>query len=80
MSGPKGLPFEFDVPVGVWLNKAAPEGRQRRIGGLITTDNRDRQQEVVIQKGLDFGPWQQVYYAEFDGQRRKRVIIKALGE
>jgi secondary thiamine-phosphate synthase enzyme len=29
---------------------------------------------------LDFGPWQQVYYAEFDGQRRKRVIIKILGE
>ena len=29
---------------------------------------------------LDLGPWQQVYYAEFDGQRRKRVIVKALGE
>jgi secondary thiamine-phosphate synthase enzyme len=29
---------------------------------------------------LDLGPWQQVYYAEFDGQRRKRVIIKVLGE
>jgi secondary thiamine-phosphate synthase enzyme len=29
---------------------------------------------------LDFGPWQQVYYAEFDGQRRKRVIIKVMGE
>jgi len=29
---------------------------------------------------LDFGPWQQVYYAEFDGQRPKRVIIKAMGE
>ncbi len=29
---------------------------------------------------LDLGPWQQVYYAEFDGQRRKRVVIKALGE
>ena len=29
---------------------------------------------------LDLGPWQQVYYAEFDGQRRKRVILKALGE
>lgn len=29
---------------------------------------------------LDFGPWQQVYYAEFDGQRRKRVIIKIIGE
>ncbi|MDP8981913.1 MAG: secondary thiamine-phosphate synthase enzyme YjbQ [Acidobacteriota bacterium] len=29
---------------------------------------------------LDFGPWQQVYYAEFDGQRSKRVIIKVMGE
>jgi len=29
---------------------------------------------------LDFGPWQQIFYAEFDGQRRKRVIIKVLGE
>ncbi|MGB2800221.1 MAG: secondary thiamine-phosphate synthase enzyme YjbQ [Dehalococcoidia bacterium] len=29
---------------------------------------------------LDLGPWQQVYYAEFDGQRRKKVILKALGE
>ena len=29
---------------------------------------------------LDLGPWQQVYYAEFDGQRRKRIVIKALGE
>ncbi len=28
---------------------------------------------------LDFGPWQQIYYAEFDGQRRKRVVVKALG-
>jgi secondary thiamine-phosphate synthase enzyme len=36
---------------------------------------------VPITKGkLDLGPWQQVYYAEFDGQRRKRVILKALGE
>ncbi len=36
---------------------------------------------VPITNGrLDLGPWQQVYYAEFDGQRRKRVILKALGE
>ncbi len=39
--------------------------------------------EVIIpvtNGALDFGPWQQVYYAEFDGQRRKRVIIKVMGE
>jgi len=29
---------------------------------------------------LDLGPWQQVYYAEFDGRRRKRVVVKAMGE
>ncbi len=52
---PKGLPFQIYMPgAGVWLDKSAPEGRQRRIGGLISTDSRDRQGEVVIQKGLDF--------------------------
>jgi secondary thiamine-phosphate synthase enzyme len=36
---------------------------------------------VPVTRGrLDLGPWQQVYYAEFDGQRRKRVLIKVLGE
>ena len=36
---------------------------------------------VPITKGrLDLGPWQQVYYAEFDGRRRKRVVVKAIGE
>ena len=39
--------------------------------------------EVIVpitNSRLDLGPWQQVYYAEFDGQRRKRVIVKAIGE
>lgn len=39
--------------------------------------------EVIIpvtEGKLDFGPWQQVYYAEFDGQRKKRVIVKVMGE
>ena len=36
---------------------------------------------VPVTKGkCDFGPWQQVYYAEFDGQRRKRVLVKVMGE
>jgi secondary thiamine-phosphate synthase enzyme len=36
---------------------------------------------VPVTKGkLDFGPWQQIYYAEFDGQRKKRVVIKVMGE
>ena len=34
----------------------------------------------VTNGSLDFGPWQQIYYAEFDGQRRKRVIVKVMGE
>jgi thiamine phosphate synthase YjbQ (UPF0047 family) len=29
---------------------------------------------------LDFGPWEQIYYAEFDGQRKKRVMVKIIGE
>lgn len=39
--------------------------------------------EVIVpitENKLDLGPWQQIYYAEFDGQRRKRVILKVLGE
>ncbi|HET9785061.1 MAG TPA: secondary thiamine-phosphate synthase enzyme YjbQ [Terriglobales bacterium] len=39
--------------------------------------------EVIVpitRARLDFGPWQQIYYAEFDGQRRKRVVIKVMGE
>lgn len=34
----------------------------------------------VTEGALDFGPWQQIYYAEFDGQRKKRVVIKVMGE
>lgn len=34
----------------------------------------------ITKQKLDLGPWQQVYYAEFDGQRRKRVVIKIIGE
>jgi thiamine phosphate synthase YjbQ (UPF0047 family) len=36
---------------------------------------------IPVTRGkLDLGPWQQVYYAEFDGQRRKRVVVKIMGE
>lgn len=34
----------------------------------------------VTDAKLDFGPWQQIYYAEFDGQRKKRVVVKVMGE
>jgi secondary thiamine-phosphate synthase enzyme len=41
----------------------------------------NHQVTLPITKGrLDFGPWEQVFYAEFDGQRKKRIILKALGE
>ena len=49
------LPFEFEVPVRFFEKADAPEGRRRRIGGIISTDSRDRQNEVVLQRGLDFG-------------------------
>lgn len=71
------------------LEKLAPYGldyKHHRTG----EDNADahlkrtlmgHQVVLAITKGkLDFGPWEQVYYAEFDGQRRKRVIVKIIGE
>jgi len=72
-----------------WADKLAPYGpdyRHHRTG----EDNGDahlknlligHQVTLPVTDGkLDFGPWQQVYYAEFDGRRRKRVIIKIIGE
>ena len=72
-----------------WLEKLAPFNtnyRHHRTGetnGDAHLKNLLVQHEVIlpITNGrLDLGPWQQVYYAEFDGQRRKRLIIKAMGE
>jgi thiamine phosphate synthase YjbQ (UPF0047 family) len=34
----------------------------------------------VTDGAMDFGPWQQIYYAEFDGMRRKRLLVKVMGE
>ena len=75
--------------IAEWLEKLAPfreDYRHHRTG----EDNGDahlknlligHQVLVPVTNGkLDLGPWQQVYYAEFDGQRRKRVLIKVLGE
>ena len=71
-----------------WLEKLAPfaDYRHHRTG----EDNGDahlksllmhHQVLAPITEGkLDFGPWQQIYYAEFDGRRRKRVIVKVIGE
>lgn len=75
--------------INEWLEKLAPyraDYRHHRTG----EDNGDAHlksllihHEVIVpitDGHLDLGPWQQIYYAEFDGQRRKRVIIKIMGE
>ena len=71
-----------------WLQNLAPEGpdynhhRTGEVNGDAHLKNLLIHNQVIlpITKGkIDFGPWQQVYYAEFDGQRRKRVILKAIG-
>ena len=74
--------------IQVWLEKLAPAGlpyRHHQTG----EDNGDahlkrtilgHQVMLPITNGkLDLGPWEQVFYAEFDGQRRKRVIVKVMG-
>ncbi|MEE9549753.1 MAG: secondary thiamine-phosphate synthase enzyme YjbQ [Candidatus Binatia bacterium] len=72
-----------------WVNRLAPEGvdyRHHRTGetnGDAHLKNLLIGHQVVVpitHGKLDLGPWQQVYYAEFDGQRRKRVIVKVIGE
>jgi secondary thiamine-phosphate synthase enzyme len=72
-----------------WLEKLAPfreEYRHHRTGesnGDSHLKSLLVHHEVIVpvtNGKLDFGPWQQVYYAEFDGQRSKRVIIKVMGE
>jgi secondary thiamine-phosphate synthase enzyme len=72
-----------------WLDKLAPRGpdyRHHRTGesnGDSHLKNLLIGHEVILpitDGRLDLGPWQQVYYAEFDGRRPKRVIIKVMGE
>ena len=72
-----------------WLEKLAPfnqDYRHHRTGesnGDSHLKSLLIHHEVIVpvtNGKLDFGPWQQIYYAEFDGQRRKRVIVKVMGE
>jgi secondary thiamine-phosphate synthase enzyme len=72
-----------------WLQKLAPEGpayRHHRTGetnGDAHLKSLLMHQQVIIpvtEGRLDFGPWQQIFYGEFDGQRRKRVVVKIIGE
>ena len=82
-----GLLHDYEV----WLEKLAPHApagayHHNRTG----EDNADahlkrqimgREVVVAITKGkLDFGPWEQIFYGEFDGNRRKRVLVKIIGE
>jgi len=72
-----------------WLEKIAPYKKDYR-HHLTGEDNGDAHlksllihHEVILpitEGKLDLGPWQRIFYAEFDGQRRKRVIIKIIGE
>ncbi len=74
-----------------WLEKLAPEKPHSAYDHNRTgEDNADahlkRQimgREVVVaitDGGLDFGPWEQIFYGEFDGRRKKRVLVKIIGE
>ncbi|MBU0574338.1 MAG: secondary thiamine-phosphate synthase enzyme YjbQ [Candidatus Margulisiibacteriota bacterium] len=72
-----------------WLEEIAPERPEYKHHQTGET-NADahlkrtimgREVLVAITKGdLDFGPWEQIFYGEFDGQRRKRVLVKIIGE
>jgi len=73
-----------------WVEKLAPYGVDKYKHNLTGEDNGDahlkrtimgREVVVAITKGeLDFGPWEQIFYGEFDGQRKKRVLVKIIGE
>jgi secondary thiamine-phosphate synthase enzyme len=72
-----------------WLEKLAPFNPNYRHHNTGETNGDAHLKSLLIHHEviipvtngkLDFGPWQQVYYAEFDGQRRKRLIIKVMGE
>ena len=82
-----GLHHDYDV----WLEKLAPHAPVSQYRHNDTgEDNADahlkrqvmgREVVVAITAGkLDFGPWEQIFYGEFDGKRKKRVLVKVIGE
>ena len=81
-----GLHADFDK----WLETLAPEKPYAQYKHNGFEDNADahlkrqimgREVIVAVTKGrLDFGPWEQIFYGEFDGLRRKRVLIKIIGD
>ena len=81
-----GLHHDFEV----WLEKLAPEKPYSQYKHNSFEDNADahlkrtimgREVGAAVTPGrLDFGPWEQIFYGEFDGKRRKRVLVKIIGE
>ena len=81
-----GLHHDYEL----WLEKLAPEKPHSQYRHNGYEDNADahmkrqimgREVVVAITGGqLDFGPWEQIFYGEFDGKRRKRVLIKIIGD
>jgi len=81
-----GLHNDFEM----WLEKLAPEKPYDQYQHNGFEDNADahlkrtlmgREVVIAITEGkLDLGPWEQVFYGEFDGKRRKRVLVKIIGE
>ena len=81
-----GLHHDFEV----WLEKLAPEKPYSQYHHNGFEDNADahlkrtimgREVVVAVSGGnLDFGPWEQIFYGEFDGKRSKRVLVKIIGE
>ena len=81
-----GLHHDFEV----WLEKLAPEKPYSQYQHNGYEDNADahlkrtvmgREVVVAITEGkLDFGPWEQIFYGEFDGKRQKRILIKIIGD
>ena len=81
-----GLHHDFEV----WLEKLAPEKPYSQYQHNGFEDNADahlkrtimgREVVVAITDGkMDFGPWEQIFYGEFDGKRRKRMLVKIIGE
>ena len=74
----------------LWLEKLAPEKPYSQYRHNGYEDNADahlkrsvmgREVVVAVTGGkLDFGPWEQIFYGEFDGKRRKRVLVKSIGD
>ncbi len=81
-----GLHHDYDL----WLERLAPHEPVSQYNHNVGEDNADahmkrqimgRESVVAITEGrLDFGTWEQIFYGEFDGRRKKRVLVKIIGE